>query len=331
MVKRTRALIVFNPTAGQAETLARELQAARDLWREAGWEVDLQPTVGPGDGTQIARQAAADGYQIVVAAGGDGTINEVINGLKGTQTALAALPVGTVNVWVREIGFPLQPRAAAEALLQARVEQVDLGLAGGRHFLLMAGVGFDAAVTGTVRSDTKRRFGALAYVLQMLQVATRWRGTRVKVTLDGKPVRGRVLMVVLGNTQLYAGFLRLTVRAQLNDGLLDVCIIRGKSLWGVPLRMLALITRRYDLDPEIEYHRARQVIIDSRRPLPVQVDGDFIGHTPMTFEAVPNALFVLLPPNLPADDLLRTAEPRSRRMDWRRWFRGVRQPTTNSY
>lgn len=313
MFQPTRALIVFNPAAGQAESLARELHAAREVWQAAGWEVGIQPTAAPNDATRIAREAAQAGYHVVVAAGGDGTINEVVNGLVGTNTALAALPVGTVNVWVREIGFPLQPRAAAEALLQARVERIDLGRAGGRHFLLMAGVGFDAAVTAAVRSEAKKRLGVLAYAIEVANVAQRWRGERVKVTLDGKPVRGRMLMVVLGNTQLYAGFLRLTPRAQLNDGLLDVCMIRGKSLWSVPLRIISLLTRRYDLDSEIEYHRARTIRIDSRRPLPVQVDGDYIGHTPMVFEAEPGALRVLLPPQLPTDDLLRQV-PRPKRV-----------------
>ena len=103
----TRAMIVFNPTAGQAGSLEHDILIARDLWREHGWEVELRPTRGPGDGTRIAREAAALGYDIVVAAGGDGTVNEVINGLAGTRTALGALPVGTVNVWVRELGLPL--------------------------------------------------------------------------------------------------------------------------------------------------------------------------------------------------------------------------------
>ena len=137
--KPIRVLIVFNPGAGQAGSAEQDVHAARDVWREHGWQVDLRPTAGPGDGTRIAREAATQGYHLVVAAGGDGTVNEVINGLAGTQTALAALPIGTVNVWVRELGLPLQPRAAAEALLHAQIRTIDLGRAGDRYFLLMCG------------------------------------------------------------------------------------------------------------------------------------------------------------------------------------------------
>jgi YegS/Rv2252/BmrU family lipid kinase len=311
-----RALIVFNPIAGQANSFEQDIHAARDVWREHGWQVDLQPTTGPGDGTRIAREAAAQGYHVVAAAGGDGTVNEVVNGLAGTETVLAALPVGTVNVWVRELGLPLQPRAAAEALLSAQVRTIDLGRAGDRYFLLMCGVGFDAAVTAEVRADEKRRFGIFAYLMRAFNLAGRFRGIPARIILDGKAVRGRVLMVVLGNSQLYGGVVKITARASLDDGLLDVCIIKGNSLWSAPFRTLSVLTQRYNLDPKIEYHRAREIKISARQPMPVQVDGDHIGQTPMTFTAVPGALRALLPASLP-EDLLRP-DARPPRYAWRR-------------
>jgi YegS/Rv2252/BmrU family lipid kinase len=312
----TRALIVFNPIAGQAASLEQDLRAARDLWREHGWSVDVRPTAGPGDGTRIAREAADQGYDIVVAAGGDGTVNEVVNGLAGTQTALAALPVGTVNVWVRELGLPMQPRAAAEALLQAQRRAIDLGRAGDRYFLLMCGIGFDAAVTAEVRADEKRKLGVLAYFKSALGVIGRYRGIPARITVDGRTIRGRVLLTVLGNSQLYGGVVKITARASLDDGLLDVCVIKGNSLWSAPFRIISIVTQRYNLDPKIEYHRAREVKIAARRPLPVQVDGDHIGYTPMSFAAVPGALYALLPPNMP-EELLRP-EVRPPRYAWRR-------------
>ncbi|MFO7171208.1 MAG: diacylglycerol kinase family lipid kinase [Chloroflexota bacterium] len=307
-----RVLIVYNPLAGQAESFEQDLRAAADLWRTHGWRVDLQPTHEPGDGVRIAREAAERGYDVVVAAGGDGTINEVLNGLVGTNAALAALPVGTVNVWVREIGLPLQPRATAEALLQAQVRRIDVGRAGDRYFLLMAGVGFDAAVVGEVRPPEKRRLGIFAYVVRAIGVALRYRGARVRVTLDGRRVGGRVLLVVIGNSQLYGGVVKITARAIIDDGLLDVCIIKGSSFLSVPLRLLSILRQRYNLDPKIEYHRARTVRVESRRGLPVQVDGDHIGQTPMTFEVLPGAVRALLPAQLPPD-LVRTEPADTRR------------------
>ena len=319
--KPIRAVIVFNPTAGHAGTSEQDILIARNIWRQHGWQVDLQPTAGPGDGTRIAREAAAKGYHVVVAAGGDGTVNEVVNGLAGTQTALGALPVGTVNVWVRELGLPLQPRAAAEALLTCQPRTIDLGRAGDRYFLLMCGVGFDAAVTAEVSAAAKRRLGIFAYVLRVFHLATRFRGTAARIVVDGKTIRSRVLMIVLGNSQLYGGLVKVTSRASLDDGLLDVCIIKGRDLWSAPFRILSIITQRYNVDPKLEYHRAREVKITARWTLPVQVDGDHIGETPMTFQAVPGALVALLPVTLPEDLVRAEAEPP--RYAWRRllgWF-----------
>ena len=297
--EQTRALVVFNPNAGQAGALKQALTEGCDVWRAAGWQVDQQPTEGPGDATRIAHEAAAAGYDIVVAAGGDGTVNEVMNGLVGTQTALGALPVGTVNVWVREIGLPLQPRAAAEAQLQATVRRIDVGRAGKRHFLLMASLGFDAAVTGSVRSEQKKRLGAFAYVLQGLKVAFRYEGVLARVIVDGHQLRGRYLMAVMGNSQLYGGVVKLTASAVIDDGLLDVCLIKGRSLRGAPLRIWSLVNRRHREDESIAYFRARRIDFMSSKPMDVQVDGDHIGTSPMSFEIVPASLSVLVPIDSP--------------------------------
>ncbi|HMO58810.1 MAG TPA: diacylglycerol kinase family lipid kinase, partial [Roseiflexaceae bacterium] len=314
--RTTRAMIVFNPVAGQAETLAHDIQIASEIWQEHGWHVNIRPTAAPGDGSRIAREAAALGYDLVVAAGGDGTINEVVNGLAGTQTALAPLPAGTVNVWAREIGLPLNPRATAEALLHARIRRIDLGRAGDRYFLLMAGVGFDAAVVNQVRSSETRRFGIFAYLIRISETARRFRGVRAQITIDGRRVRRRVLLVVLGNSQLYGGVMKMTARATIDDGLLDVCIIKGTSLLSAPRIVLAILLQRHTVDPSIEYYRARTVSVDARTTMPVQVDGDHIGTTPMSFEAVPGALSVLMPSELESD-LLRIERP-GRRPAWPR-------------
>lgn len=294
-------MLVFNPNAGQAEPLERELSAAASVWREAGWDVTLQPTREAGDGRRLGRLASEQGYDLVVAAGGDGTINEVINGLAGSTTALAPLPLGTMNVWARELRLPLQPRAAAEALLAWQVRPIDLGRAGERYFLLMAGIGFDAAITAGVKAGEKRRLGALAYVFRGFQQVLHIRGARTRLVVDGRAIRGRVLQVVIGNTQLYGGLVKITHRAIIDDGLLDVCVIKGDNGLSALRRAITIIGRRQSQDPEIEYYRARSVQIVSRPSLPVQVDGDAIGATPMSFVVAPGALYALLPRELPED------------------------------
>lgn len=309
-----RTRLIFNPAAGSAETLEGELGAAATVWREHGWQVELTPSRGPGDGRRLAREAADAGYDLVVAAGGDGTINDVINGLACSTTALATLPLGTMNVWARELRLPLQPRAAATAMLAWDIRPIDLGLAGDRYFLLMAGIGFDAAITAGVRADEKRRLGALAYVLRGVEQAIRVRGSRTRLHIDGRTISGRVLMVVVGNSQLYGGLVKITHRASIDDGLLDVCVIRGDNGISAVRHLIAILRRSYSHDPEIEYYRAHSVEVIARPRLPVQVDGDAIGMTPMTFTVAPRALRALLPPDLPEDlaqqPALATARPR---------------------
>jgi diacylglycerol kinase (ATP) len=301
-------MVVFNPTAGQADVLERELNDAADVWRNSGWQVELSPTTSAGDGSRLARAAAAQGYDLVVAAGGDGTINEVVNGLAGSSTALATLPLGTMNVWARELKLPLQPLAAAEAMLEWQVRPIDLGRAGDRYFLLMAGIGFDAAITAGVKTAEKRRLGALAYVLRGIEEALNIRGARARLILDGRSIKGRVLMVVVGNSQLYGGLVKITHRASIDDGLLDVCVIRGDSFFSALRHAVAILSRRHSRDPEIEYYRARSVQVIARPRLPVQVDGDAIGETPMTFQVAPGALLALLPPHPPEDLVRQPAE-----------------------
>jgi YegS/Rv2252/BmrU family lipid kinase len=306
-----RTRLIFNPTAGQAESNETELNAAAAVWRDHGWQVEMMPTVGPGDGRRLAREAADAHYDLVVAAGGDGTINEVINGLAGTSTALATLPLGTMNVWARELRLPLQPRAAAAAMLSWQVRPIDLGRAGERYFLLMAGIGFDAAITAGVRADDKRRLGALAYVFRGIEQALSVRGSQTRLQIDGRSITARVLMVVVGNSQLYGGMVKITHRASIDDGLLDVCVIRGDNGISAVRHLIAILRRRYSHDPEIEYYRARSIQVTARPRLPVQVDGDAIGQTPMAFTVAPRALYALLPPDLPEDlaqQPVRTAE-----------------------
>lgn len=289
-----RVRIILNLRAGIADRLG-DVKAAKQLWEAHGWSVEVMVTAYAGHAVVLAREAAAQGADVVVAAGGDGTVNEVINGIAYTQTTLAVLPVGTGNVWGREIKLPLQIRDAAQALLAGERVQLDLGSANGRYFLLMAGIGFDAAVTRAVLPEAKRRLGMIAYVVEALRAASEVRGTRVRLLLDGRPINGRVLMIVIGNSRLYGAFLQITHHASLTDGLLDVTVIKGESVRSAPLHLLSILLRRYNLNPDINYYRAREVQITSATPLAVQIDGDPIGTTPMTFRTEPHALQVLVP------------------------------------
>ncbi len=289
-----RVCVILNPHAGQANDQAG-VQGAIELWQAHGWQVELQPSAYAGHAIELARAAAEQGYDLVVAAGGDGTVNEVVNGLAGSATVMGAIPVGTGNVWVRELKLPLAPLAAAESMLSGHVHTLDLGMAGDRYFLLMAGIGFDAEVTRRVDPVVKRRLGLGAYVLHAFAAARGIRGTPIRLLLDGRPVKGRALMVVIGNSRLYGGFLQIAHQASPVDGLLDVVVIKGGDARVAPLHLLSILLRQHHFNPDIDYYRARELTITSRQPLDVQVDGDTIAQTPLTFRVVPGALRALMP------------------------------------
>jgi diacylglycerol kinase (ATP) len=298
-IPNLQVLIVYNPAAGQSPNLKNTLDRVANLWRDLGWQVQIAATTAPGDATSKAQIAAQSGYNAVVAAGGDGTVNEVMNGLVGTETALGVLPLGTVNIWAREMGLSMDMFKAAESIAKSELTKIDVGRAGSRYFLLMAGIGFDAAVTATVRSEEKKLLGAIAYIKQAIQVAWNFRGVRLKLRIDGKRVRGKILMVVIGNSQLYGGVVKFTAHATIDDGLLDICVIKGQGMLSAPRRLISIFARHYNRDPLVQYYRGRQIEIRGQRgkALPVQVDGDYLGKTPMSFRVVPNSLWIMVPPN----------------------------------
>jgi YegS/Rv2252/BmrU family lipid kinase len=263
--------------------------------RARGATVETALTMCPGDGVNIARRAAAAGADVLLACGGDGTLNEAVNGLAGTQTALAVLPAGTVNVWAREVGVPLDPAKALNLLWDGERRWIDLGRAGERYFLLMAGIGFDADVAAQVTSPEKRRWGALAYVGRGIVAALTWPRQRMRLLLDGRSLRRHGLFLVVGNTRLYGGVVNITHQAVADDGLLDICLFDGGGVLDRLAHFARVVTRSHTRAPTVEYYRAPRVTLVTRPRVPVQVDGDTIGRTPMTFAAVPHALKVIVP------------------------------------
>ncbi len=303
-----KVCLIYNPTAGPRD-VEFEIEQVQDYLRRHGCQVDLRMTHFAGEGIELARRAAVDRYDAVWVAGGDGTLNEAVNGLVGTRTALGALPIGTGNVWAKELGLPVytltNPHrllAAAQLMYEAAVRTVDVGRAGDRYFMLWAGIGFDAQVATEIetRDRPTKRLGILPYIVAALQVSRDFHGEPTTVWADGKKIRGRTLLVVVSNTQLYGGVLRIAPAAQLDDGYLDVCVFKGFGTQDILAHVLGVFSGRHLRDPKVKFLRARRVQIDARRPWPVQVDGDHIGHTPMTFQVIPSALKVLIPKTAPA-------------------------------
>lgn len=294
VLKRREALVIVNPVAHNAPGKKR-LREANNYLKERGWSLEWVWTQKGGDAIDIARRAAEHNVPLVLVCAGDGTLNEAVNGLAGSNTAVSVIPAGTSDLWAREAGIPRKPLEAVKLLEKSQPLAVDLGLAGDRYFLLMAGCGIDAAITLNVSLALKRRVGAAAYLLAALREMFRYRGRHGQVSLDGELFDVQALMAVAGNTQRYAGVTKITPKAQVNDGLLDVCVFQGDGVMDILAHSLRTLARRHLGSNKVIYRRVKRIELNFDDPLPVQVDGDPISPPPAVITTAPAALYAMVP------------------------------------
>jgi YegS/Rv2252/BmrU family lipid kinase len=311
-----KTTIIYNPAAGQWAH-ADEVQQTAEFLTSRGCDVvAIKETRGAGDATTYAREAAAQGVDIVFAVSGDGTIAQIVDGLVGSETVLAVLPGGTGNVFARQLNLPvpggLHPRPILESarlLLDGQIRRIDVGRISSRkghgpsrHFLCWSGVGFDAQVSVAMEQEAaqKKRFGIVAFFAVGFVTLQHFAGTAASVRVDGRRVSRRMVMLVANNIQLYGVFVRMAPAAVLDDGLLDVFCFQGSGPLRTALHTLRVFLGLHIQDPKVEIFQARRVEISTYRPLPVHVDGDAVGYTPVIIEALPRALNLLVPSCAPA-------------------------------
>jgi YegS/Rv2252/BmrU family lipid kinase len=307
--KGTTAIIIANPTAGSYTQHMQLIEESISYLREHGWDVKLKLTKESGDGGRLAREAVEQKLDLVIAVGGDGTINEVIQELAGSETALGVLPSGTVNVWAREMHIPLDDYVAArEILLNGRTRRIDVGKVAGRYFLLMSTLGFDAEVTQTVENTRSlKRFGILGYILTSAWLGFGYPNFTVSMQIGKRNVRMHALQVVIGNTQLYAGAIKFTWEARCDDGLLDICVVRTQGVLSRFSMLYDFLLKSKKRQQWVRYDSSQEIKVHTNRPVAVQVDGDPVGHTarkgfpPTIFSVVPGALKVIIPQDAPKE------------------------------
>ena len=241
----TQARLIFNPNAGRFAPGAAAARAAEVLTAH-GWTVDIQRTHSAEHVEQLARQAAEEGLDSLIVAGGDGSIGRTIAGLRGSETSLAVLPTGTANVWAKQLGLPmLHPNnvragvtAIAESIAASEAKRMDIGICNHKPFLLWAGIGFDAMIveqSEQKRSHLKKYFAIPEYIVRAVWAAGRWPGLPLKISginRDGLPINfeGTAQISVVSNIPLYGGGLTtISPDARINDGEMDLWIFFGKG------------------------------------------------------------------------------------------------------
>jgi len=294
---RKETVIVVNPTAHNSPKRARIVEA--DEWLRAnGWSAEWMETAGPGDATRLSADAAERGVPLLFVCGGDGTLNEAVNGLAGSETAMAVIPAGTVNLWAREVGLLKKPLEAVRLAVEGTRRRVDLGRAGSRYFLLMAGYGLDAAVAHRVAHGVKGRLGAAAYALAAARQAMSFRGSRVTVTMDGERRAMNAFLLVAGNTRNYAGLTQITREALVDDGMLDLCAYEGRGRWDILWLALLTLVGRHGRSKKVTQRRVNRLEFTWETPLLAQLDGEAITESPAEVTVAPAALWVMTPRGL---------------------------------
>jgi len=288
-------MAIFNSHSGGGG-YRRDLPLILDSLRGLGYDVEERETAGVGDATRLAREAVEQGLDLVCAIGGDGTVNETINGLAGAEVPLAIVPTGTVNVLAMELGIPLDPPDAVKLLEVGTVSWIDLGLAGDRYFGLMAGVGMDAAVVASLNPVMKKAFKEAAFAVQGLATYLTKEEPLIRVTTAERTVEG--YFAVFGNSSNYGGGFGITPLADMRDGLLDVCVLKDKSFLSTIWYWSAALINAHIKHPKVEYFRteaAEIVTVEEGKEVLVQTDGEVAGKLPITCRVVPRSLRVVVP------------------------------------
>jgi len=299
---QARIFVVLNPMAGSCT--AADVRQALDRQLGEQIQTDIYETTGDQaeDIVAIVRAELANSPSVVVAAGGDGTISQVAEALIGTDTCLGILPVGTANIFARELGIPLELEAAC-ALLdgQPHITSVDAMKVGEQYFVLQIGIGIDSLMIRDTDRQSKRRFGRAAYMWTAFTRLIGYQPMRFTIVADGKRMRPRALQVLIANCGvLGAPPFRWGPDICPDDGKIDVCIVSARTALDYVGLIWHTLLGQQRRDHNVRYLTAeRSIAVSADHPLPIQADGEMIGDTPIQIEVVPDALKVIVPAMMP--------------------------------
>jgi YegS/Rv2252/BmrU family lipid kinase len=282
-------LVILNPAA-RSERARRQRARVEAI---AGDSV-ICTTTRAGEAEGLARRAAQEGFEKVVAAGGDGTMHEVVNGIAGTGAALGLLPMGTMNVFATELGLPTNDLGHCWDIIErGKTRLVDLPSANGKHFAQLAGIGLDAQAVKETSQLLKRSFGPVSYLIQAAQIAARV-PPRLSIESENAST-DEGSFVLIGNGRLYGGPFPFFKQAILDDGLFDVVVFKRLGYLEI-IRYLQNVLFSSEISaPEVEYFQTRHLRVASDQQVPVELDGELVGNCPVEFRVEKQSLRVLAP------------------------------------
>ena len=285
-----RIFVIFNPAAR-----SERAKGLRERIQTLDPTAVVRPTGGPGDAAALAAEAVAQGFKTVVAAGGDGTINEVVNGLANSDATLGLLPLGTMNVFAAELGVPGNRLKRCWEIIQARhVRRVDLARANSRYFVQLAGIGFDAQAVAGVDWEAKKNFGPLSYIISAARVAAR-QPPLLSVESEGVMREGRFVLV--GNGRYYGGPFTVFKQALIDDGKLDVLVFKNQGHLDIIRYMQHVLMGTHLALRDVDYFQTSALVVRSVSggDVPFEADGELVGYAPVSIHVGKEHLNVLVP------------------------------------
>lgn len=300
-----RAKVIYNPMAGRFPSLPL-VERAADVFRKAGWDISVAETTRDDQITNQCQEALENQLDVVLIAGGDGSLNRAVGTLMGSGTALGVLPAGTANVWAQEIGLPVLNwtnwsalERSADKLIGGSIKKVDVGLCNSTPYLLWAGLGLDAFVVHHLepRNRWEKQFAELQYAANAAWLARRWEGMNIEIWVDDDYISGTYLLALVTNVALYAGGIAtISPGAKIDDGKMDLWLFSGDTLGEAVQHIWSLLSGKHIDSNHVLGVQCQQIKINSEADLYLQVDGEpLASDREISISIQPQALKVLIP------------------------------------
>lgn len=289
-----RALVIVNPVAGKT---CKRWPAIKRVLKEMEYDFDVQFTEERGHATVIALEA--NGFDVIASVGGDGTLNEIVNGIMGKDIEVSVIPTGTANDFVKSAGLYTDYIQASKNIFSANVRHVDVGCVdydkGKRYFIGVAGMGFDGLVSKTTSKVDKPKIGTVPYILGILKHLADYQSVEVSLTIDDVSIEQKIMFVDVANGKYVGAGMTVAPHASVDDGLFDVIIFGDLGKIESLLKLPTLYRGTHLKNPKVGFFRGQHVELKSVEPLSIHVEGEYIGETPAAFTMLEKALKVRAP------------------------------------
>ncbi|MEW5978534.1 MAG: diacylglycerol kinase family protein [Acidobacteriota bacterium] len=290
-----RVALIYNPAARRVQNGGiRELQQVANMLGAQGSSVEMLATWGPNAASKLARRAVSGGADLIIACGGDGTINEVLAGVALSQVPLLILPGGTANVLAKELGLSNDWSKVVALLGSGQVRRISLGKMNGRYFILMAGIGVDAGIVRVVNPKIKRLLGEGSFWLAGFRQWFRYRFEPFQVKLASGE-RYQATFALVSKARHYGGPFQLTPEAEFFSDQFDVCLFQGRSRWRYLRYLWSVTWKQHVRLPDVKHFKTDGVEVEGSSSIGVQVDGELVGHLPQRFTIEKQALRLIVP------------------------------------